>query len=419
MISVEIFKGEWCVDKLTKDKIYVFNDNNAKIGKYGLSNIRNMENSMGIRVRKGPSKNKISFYNDNEYELNIFNITEDILNIKREALSKNKKIVFSSLGYGNGVDNLYSSAPKTYEFLKNQLIYHFGFDNTKGVLSDIIPSKTDISKSIVISLDKSNLSKSMIVSPSGISFNVNNESIYDLIKSGKKIAFTQNVSYKPGSLILFSLNGENLLCQVSGSYPLTMIDKNSWCLFECFNEGFLNNNIDIYNTGYLQTHFRFLFLIDSDGNIKNHPLISCEIKETLLDDIESDILENYSNMDTQESPLKILEKNKIEKDDRVYVDELLSEIEKLKDEVVYLKTPLLIRKYKILKNYLISVFSRKTIDQILKKYNLNGDLSKIDNIIGKGIYYKLVNEKYTHYIEFKIGRFKNNVNILITFKNKV
>jgi hypothetical protein len=78
MINIEIFDGQWKLEDLSDDKVYIFNDNNAKIGKYGLSVIRGLSNSLGIRVKKGPSKNAVAFYSDDDYDENITHISEFI-----------------------------------------------------------------------------------------------------------------------------------------------------------------------------------------------------------------------------------------------------------------------------------------------------------------------------------------------------
>lgn len=399
-MKIEIFKGQWRLEDLSDDKIYIFNDNNAKLGKYGLSLIRDLPNSLGIRVKKGPSKNAVAFYTDDDYDENITNISEDILLIKKVALETNKTIVFSDLGYGNNIDRMYETATKTYDFLTSQLRYHFGFDNISGNYWSIVPSHSDIIDATYISLEKSELTNSMIVSPVGISSHIYNESIIDLIKSGKKTAFTQNIPYNIGDLIVFTLEDEKLLCQVCCSYPLSLIDKKAWTLFECFNDDFLKKNIDIYEMGYIQTHFKFLFSIKDNKIDLNNDYY---IKEEQLENIEKEVIEeiiNDSNLDIPE------------------VDVLLKQIKVLKSEIEYLKKPFFVKKYENIKSWFNDKFGRKTVYQLLDSYNLKGDLSKTDIVFGEGIYYKLISDKYIQYIEFKVGSFKNSINILITLKNE-
>lgn len=405
-MKIEIFKGQWKLENLSADKIYIFNDNNAKLGKYGLSVIRDLPNSLGIRVKKGPSKNAVAFYTDDDYDENITNISEDILLIKKIALETNKTIVFSDLGYGNNIDKMSETAPKTYDFLTNQLRYHFGFDNITGNYWSIVPSHSDIIDATYISLEKSDLTKSMIVSPVGISSHLHNEPLIDLIKSGKKTAFTQNIPYNIGDLIVFTLLDEKLLCQVCCSYPLNLIDKKSWTLFECFSDSFLKKNIDIYNMGYLQTHFKFLFSIKDNKIDLNNDFI-----------VNKESLENFDIKDIDlELPLsKDIVVNETESPE---VDVLLEQIKVLKNEIDDLKKPFFIKKYENIKSWFNKKFGRKSVYQLLDSYGLKGDLSKVDNVFGEGIYYKLVSDRYIQYIEFKVGRFKNSINILIILKNE-
>ena len=71
-MKIEIYNGDWKVDYINNNpnKIFVFCDNNARIGKVGQSIIRDLSNSMGIRTKKGPSNKSVSFYKDSEYEKN-------------------------------------------------------------------------------------------------------------------------------------------------------------------------------------------------------------------------------------------------------------------------------------------------------------------------------------------------------------
>lgn len=407
-MKIEIFKGQWKLEDLSEDKIYIFNDNNARVGKQGLSIIRNVSNSFGIRVKKGPSKNTVAFYTDDDYDENITNISEDILLIKKFALETNKIVVFSDSGYGNSIDKMFETAPRTYDFLNKQLKYHFGFDNMTGNYWSIVPSHSDILDASYISLEKPDLSKSMIVSPVGIFSHIYNESVIDLIKLGKKTAFTQNISYDIGDLIVFTLEYEKLLCQVCCSYPLNLIDKKSWTLFECFNDDFLKKNIDIYEMGYIQTHFKFLFSIkDNKIDLNNINYI----KETPQEELNEESLENI----TKEVNKEVINDSNL---DIPGVNDLLKQIKILKGEIDELKKPFFVKKYENIKTWFNNKFGRKAVYQLLDSYNLKGELSKTDIVFGEGIYYKLVNDKQTKYIEFKIGRFKNSINILITFKDE-
>jgi hypothetical protein len=359
MINIEIFKGQWTLDSIDNNKLFIFNDNNSKIGNSGLSIIRNLPNSLGIRVKKGPSKNLVAFYNDSDYEKNIANITEDILAIKKRAFLYKKTIVFSSLGYGNKEDRLYETAPKTFQFLTEQLRYHFGFDNITGKSWNLIPSSSDILNSYFINIDSIS---NAIVRPINSSITLyEGESINDMIINTKKIAITQKVKYNPGDIITISSGSNNLVCLVCYSYNIKEIDKQYWSLFEGFPEEFIKSNSDIYKDNYKQTHFRFICSATQDGEI-------------------------------------------IIKDQPVYTDiKKFSFLGKIKKKASLF--------YK--KNF------RKSIGEFLTEMKISGELIKIENIISsdKGDYYKLVNRQFTYYIKFNKGFVKNSIRILIAIKN--
>jgi hypothetical protein len=257
----------------------------------------------------------------------------------------------------------------------------------------------------------------MIVNPVGVSSHLYNESIIDLIKSGKKTAFTQNKSYNIGELIVFSLENERLLCQVCCSYPLSLISNKSWCLFESFTDEFLKKNIDIYDMGYIQTHFRFLFSIeDNEINLKSNYYNEPIDVEKSSDDLW--VEEEPVEVKVEETNLVVIKDDVvINKEDNLSKEELLKHIQDLKNQIEELKKPFFTKKIESIKIWFNKKFGRKSVYQLLDSNNLKGDLFKVDNIFGKGIYYRLVNDKWTHYIDFKIGRFKNSINILITFKN--
>lgn len=405
---IEIFNGQWRLEDISEDKVYIFSDNNAKIGKQGLSIIRDLPNSIGIRVKRGPSKNNVAFYTDEDFASNISNINEDILLIKKASISKT--IVFSSFGYGNNIDKLYEKAPKTYEYLTNQLRYHFGFDNKTGKSWSIIPSSSDILNARVISLENSDLIKSMIVSPVGSSSHLYNEPITELIKSGKKVAFTQNIGYQPGDLIIFTKDGENLICQVCASYNLSLIDTKSWCLFECFTGDFLKKNDDIYEMGYIQTHFKYLLSIKDDTlNINNKDYMEEQVKPVKV----------VKKEPVKPEPVKTEVKSETTKKDNTEVIKLVNEIESLRKQIKELRTPYYKKQLNLLKSWFNKKFSRDSIQELLDKSNLKGDLTEVNNILGLNKHYKLVNKDYTYYIEFKSGKFKNSINILIVFKNEI
>lgn len=100
-----------------KDKIFLFGDNDLRIGFGGQAKqMRGEKNSIGIRTKKAPSMGTDSFYTDDELEENIKKIDEDFLKIP-----KDKDIVIPSGGIGTGLAMLNIKAPKTFEYLQNKI----------------------------------------------------------------------------------------------------------------------------------------------------------------------------------------------------------------------------------------------------------------------------------------------------------
>lgn len=133
---VEVFNGNWSIKDVNaqKNKIFIFGDNDLRLGKGGQAIIRDLKNTIGIRTKKEPNNNYNSFYSDVNYDLNISNIKEDIINI----INKSKEgyiLVFSNGGYGTGLARLKIKAPLTFKFLNDQLFENFGYDNLNGSLS--------------------------------------------------------------------------------------------------------------------------------------------------------------------------------------------------------------------------------------------------------------------------------------------
>ena len=147
--------------------------------------------------------------------------------------------------------------------------------------------------------------------------------------------------------------------------------------------------------GYIQTHFKYLLSIKDDAlNINNKDYI-------------------------EEEPVKTEVKSESTKKDDTEVIKLINEIESLRKQIKELRTPYYKKQLNLLKSWFNKKFSRDSIQELLDKSNLKGDLTEVNNILGLNKHYKLVNKDYTYYIEFKSGKFKNSINILIVFKNEI
>jgi DNA polymerase elongation subunit (family B) len=105
------------------DKIYIFGDNDARIGEGGQAKeMRGEPNTIGVRTKKAPLYDPNVYYTDAEYKDNIKKINEDINRIRQAAL-KGKIIVFPQDGIGTGMAKLAENAPKTLMFINAVVKY--------------------------------------------------------------------------------------------------------------------------------------------------------------------------------------------------------------------------------------------------------------------------------------------------------
>lgn len=376
-MKIEIFNGK-LTKKLVSDnphKLYVFGDNDQRLGKGGQAIIRDENNTIGIRTKKKPNNLGSSFYKDNSYKDNCSKISEDILNIKAELL-KGKTIVFSDKGYGNGLAKLPSVAPETYKYLNDQLRLNFGFNNQTGKRWNKLPGHDEIIKGSYVLLDNEKT-----IHPVNNSFfrkellEKNYTKVSELIIKGEKVAFTQKNKYKLGEILLIRLSfiEEYLICMVTGSYPLSMVNKDNWSLFEGFND-----TLYMTDDNYSQTHIKFVATLDKHGKL------------IFNNDIFSDdniILKKKFETISQEA----------EEIDNFPEDE--SFWNKIKDK-----------------------FKRNPIEYLLKKKNIKGVVTKVENISYRGHYnheradyYKVTDGKITYIIKYKIGSFTNYIECLMKY----
>lgn len=438
-MEIEIYSKKWNKEYVISnpDKVFVFGDNNARVGKGGQATIRGLENSVGIRTKKGPSKKDVAFYKDSEFENNKSKIDEDILNIKYLSLS-GKKIVFSKNGYGTGLASLKHKAPKTFKYLNDSLKNHFGFDNEKGSKWSEIPGNDDISNGIYVNLDDTK----EILQPNTnklfrhelLESNLNTN--FDLIKLDKKIAFTHKKEYKEGDIIIFTLPGksEYLLTRSVMSYKLDDIDLKKWSMFEGYKEEFIKSIKDSQNGEYYQTHFHYICSLDSRngrmifrndifGDLSEKKILDKKVKinpEKVIKTGPKLIKENFSNVNKKDTI--DLHENKETNNNIKNIDtnlekiQLLELVNSMKEEISELKKPFYVRLFE----YLSNRFSRKSIDHILKKKGLKGQLLVIDNLLNDDknkIYYHLTTDKYKYFLVLYKGLFINRVYILLKLTN--
>lgn len=266
MKEIEIYNGFWSqqVVKSNPDKIYIFGDNDLRIGLGGQAVIRNLSNTFGIRTKKIPSNTQDSFYSDSEYEFNKQKILQDVLQIKLFQISGNQ-IVFSDGGYGTGLASLKTKAPKTFKYLVDLLKSFFNYDNETGKIWKYIPSFDEINFAEYVDISE-------CLNPINNSFfrdellKTGKFNYFDAIRSELKTSFTSDIQYKRGQVINLNVGAsEYLVVKVCESYKCDFVDNKSWSIFEGFSEDFINTaeTIELY-----QTQFQFISTLNPDGTMR-------------------------------------------------------------------------------------------------------------------------------------------------------
>ncbi len=276
-MKIEIYEENWTIDfvKDNKDKIFVFADNNLRIGKVGQSIIRDLPNAKGLRTKKGSSDKPVSFYSDSEFEQNINNIREDILDLKSELLN-GKKIVLSKNGYGVGLSQMEKVSPRTFFKFCQLLLGHFGFDNLSGSLRRRVPGYDEIMAGTYISLDNKKF-ESNVLTPVNNSYfrkeylSLNLNTLDDLITNGKKLAFTYPVNHNLGDIVILSVKNSNkyLVCRVVDSYDYRDVSSEMWSLFEGYDSSYIDSlQLLDKNQNLYQNHIDFICTLDEEGKME-------------------------------------------------------------------------------------------------------------------------------------------------------
>ena len=107
------------------DKIYVFGDNLIHKGKGGQAIIRDCPNTFGIPIKRLPSIDSDSFFNDefDEYEA-VKSAIEKLAVMKYSR--KEVTFVFPTDGLGTGLAQMKTKSPKLFKYMNEQLNKHFG-----------------------------------------------------------------------------------------------------------------------------------------------------------------------------------------------------------------------------------------------------------------------------------------------------
>jgi len=261
MKNIEIFRGSWTVDYVRNnpDKIFVYSDNTFKQGKVGQSIIRDLPNTVGLRIKKGPNTKSAAFYTDTEFIQNRKYIFEDILKIKN-YLMLGKTIVLSEQGYGK-LDGLETKCPITYKYICRCLKDHFQYDNETGRTWMRIPSHSEIMNAKEFIIETLTYQKN-----SKILLEIGINKIFDSIKERKKIAVSHEEIFNNGDIVKFisKWGNECIICKVvTESYPVISIPKEYWSSFEGIPYNF---SYEDAKTQY-QFQFQYICTVDIAGTM--------------------------------------------------------------------------------------------------------------------------------------------------------
>jgi hypothetical protein len=118
------FVKKWTLNSVENDQLclYIFGDNNVKKGCGGQAIIRHLSNASGIPTKKYPNYDYDSYYSDKDYDNNCLMINEAIDIIKKKLETKIYTwLVLPEDGFGTGLAQLPKKAPKTYNYMIDQI----------------------------------------------------------------------------------------------------------------------------------------------------------------------------------------------------------------------------------------------------------------------------------------------------------
>lgn len=127
--KISIFCRYWNIDDCNNSPkaLFIFGDNNIGKGCGGQAVIRYCNNSMGIPTKKYPTNRQDAFYTDTEFTENCRNIINSIKLIINKSIYYDE-IVFPSDGFGTGLADLATKAPRTLKFMNKLIFDCFGVD---------------------------------------------------------------------------------------------------------------------------------------------------------------------------------------------------------------------------------------------------------------------------------------------------
>lgn len=120
--KILVWPGFWTRDDVQANPSYlfVFGDNDVGRGRKGQAIIRGFPNAIGVPTKKFPTFKDSAYYSDEEYEQNCQKI-QRAFDAIRAKVPKFEKLVLPENGLGTGLSDLGRRAPKTLEYLNQQI----------------------------------------------------------------------------------------------------------------------------------------------------------------------------------------------------------------------------------------------------------------------------------------------------------
>lgn len=219
---------------------------------------------------------KLFVVGDNFTEPNIinFSIYENNIESYRNSIIEKIILIKSKSNYYNSVvlcskGYCKNSPPELVQFINDLMRYNFDFDNSLGTKWIKIPSHHEITNCDYFNL--SNFNSNLIIPPNNSYFKsifLENGlyTLYDLIKTDNKIAFTSKDNFQVGQNLIFQFSNQNnyILCRITCCYPADSLSSEVWSDFEGLNPNY-RNSIDL--TNFKQYHIRFIAELDHSGKM--------------------------------------------------------------------------------------------------------------------------------------------------------
>lgn len=377
-MKIEIVK-DWTLEDVKKNynKFFIYEDNHANVG--GPNAIRELDNTLPLRTKRGPSSKPAGYLSDSDFINNCRVLRENILLI-RSKLIEGKTVVFLESGYGQE-SKLEQYAPQTFDFLSKMLKRYFNFDNFTGKMWYKIPGYDELTLGKYIDFSKNNTS---IIQPINNSFfekrllESNLTTTYDLIKTQNKTSFLSILQYKIDEILIFVFESspEYLVCRVIDCYDISNMNLELCCKTEGYSKDF-----KFVSDGLFQIQLEYISTLDSNGNM-----------------IYKD--EFFSNKNLAVGEKKIVGEKYITNNDDMKNDEIVEILKDLQNRIEKIENR------KFFKNPF-----RKSIEKLLNDKKIVGEIKKLNYPN-----YQVKTENDYILVKLNEGLIFNSIEIILTSK---